>query len=303
MTCFPWPGLSENAARLYDSATGSLGLPTVTGRVFDLLHAPDRPRMSPQSSQWQERVVLAYIDEPPFGKTGPDGRALGCDVDLALIVLHAIGVKKVETHLATFAELLPGVASGRWTINVPLFVTPERAASVSFSRPVWALHDGLIVPSGNPKKLASYRAIAEGHDTRLGVVTGQVQRDAAIRSGVAPVQIIEFATQHDVVEALLAGKIDAYASTAVGNRTFVRESANLGLLAVELDVSAASPEVAVPVGAFSFARSNIELRKRFDEYLAHYLGSQEHRERMASQGLSAREIDPISPSAGTSRLE
>jgi polar amino acid transport system substrate-binding protein len=209
------------------------------------------------------------------------------------VLLDDIGVERVETHLTTFAELLPGVAAGRWAINVPLFVTPERAALVSFSRPVWALQDGFIVRAGNPKNLDSYHSLADNKHARLGVVAGQVQHEAAVRVGVPAVRISQFATQQAVVQALLDGAIDAYARTAVGNRTFVRDFKNSALLAVELNGTAQSPEAAVPVGAFSFARTNVELRKRFDAYLALYLGSPVHRKPMASYGLSAREIDPI----------
>jgi len=239
------------------------------------------------------QAVLAYIDEPPFGRPGLDAKGTGCDVELARFVLHAIGIKEVVTHLTTFAELLPGVAAGRWTLNVPLFVTPQRAALVSFSRPVWALQDGFIVRAGNPKTLHSYSAVAAVGDARLGVVAGQVQHEAAARAGVPATRIDLFPTQEAVVQALVAGDIDAYASTAVGNRMFLRVLNNPALLAVELTNSVSLSATAVPVGAFSFARQNFVLRNRFDAYLAHYLGSSPHRELMARHGLSAREIDPV----------
>lgn len=240
-----------------------------------------------------QQVVLAYIDEPPFGRLGPDAKGTGCDVELARFVLREIGIKDVVTHLTTFAELLPGVAAGRWALNVPLFVTPERAAMVSFSRPVWALQDGFIVRAGNPKGLDSYDALAAVDGARLGVVTGQVQHEAALRAGVPSTRISLFSTQEAVVQALVAGSIDAYASTALGNRVFLRALNNPALLAVDLVNSASLPPATIPVGAFSFARENTALRHRFDAYLAHYLGSPGHRELMARHGLSAREIDPI----------
>ena len=155
--------------------------------------------------------------------------------ELAQFVLHAIGIKEVVTHLTTFAELLPGVAAGRWTLNVPLFVTPERAALVSFSRPVWALQDGFIVRAGNPKSLHSYSAVAAVGDARSGVVAGQVQHEVAARAGVPSTRIDLFPTQEAVMQALVAGDIDAYASTALGNRMFLRALNNAALLAVEFD--------------------------------------------------------------------
>lgn len=216
-------------------------------------------------------------------------------MELAFTALRAIGVERVETCLTTFAELIPGVAARRWDINVPLFVTAERSKTVAFSRPVWALRDGFIVAAGNPKGLRSYRSVAQAPDARLGVITGQVQHHAALQAGVLPRQIHQFETQHVAVEALRAGLIDAYVSTAVGNRTFVRERGDPGLQAVVLESDALTNEASPPVGAFSFALADAGLRERFDAYLEDYLGSPLHRERMAAHGLSASEIDPILP--------
>ncbi len=99
------------------------------------------------------KVTIAYIEEPPFGWTEADHAATGADIDLADAVLRAIGVTRVEHRLTTFSELLPGVEAGRWDMNVPLFVTPERANLVAFSFPVWAIGDGFLVLAGNPKAL------------------------------------------------------------------------------------------------------------------------------------------------------
>ena len=258
------------------------------------------PYQPPSNEAWRESVVLAYIDEPPFAKPEPKNGAVGCDVELAFTVLRAIGVKRVETCLTTFAELIPGVAARRWDINVPLFVTAERGKTVAFSRPVWALHDGFVVVAGNPKGLRSYRSLVQATDAQLGVITGQVQHHAALQAGVLPGQIRQFETQHIAVEALRAGLIDAYASTALGNRTLVRELGDPALQAVALEDDAPTIEKSPPVGAFSFAPADVELRERFDAYLAQYLGSPSHRERMAAYGLSASEIDPILPGSSPS---
>jgi polar amino acid transport system substrate-binding protein len=90
------------------------------------------------------RIVYAYLDEPPFGAPGPDGHAIGYDAELAEKVLRAIGVKHIDVVLVKFPELIDGVTSGRWTMNTGMFVTPERAQSVAFSRPIWALIDGFV---------------------------------------------------------------------------------------------------------------------------------------------------------------
>ncbi|AOI80578.1 transporter substrate-binding domain-containing protein [Burkholderia sp. NRF60-BP8] len=238
------------------------------------------------------KLTIAYIEEPPFGWTEADGTATGADLDLAGTILRQIGVTRIGYCPTTFGELLPGVEAGRWDMNVPLFVTPKRADTVAFSVPVWGIDDGFLVRPGNPKALRSYASIAERPDARLGIIAGQVQHDSAIASGVSRRQIVVFEQQADAIAAVLSGVIDAYASTALGNRIV---ASRIGRAMIE-DV-AHEPEVngnqrTPPLGAFSFNRENRDLLAAVNRRLRSYLGSPDHRARMAKFGLTAREIDP-----------
>ncbi|CAB3773616.1 transporter substrate-binding domain-containing protein [Paraburkholderia humisilvae] len=234
------------------------------------------------------KVSIAYIDEPPFYWTSREGFVTGSDIELADVVLRAIGVTSIEHHLTSFDAFLPGVRDGRWDMNVPMFVTAERAQHVAFSVPVWALGDGFVVHHGNPKTLTSYNAVAQRSDARLGLITGQVQLNSAKSAGVRDSQFVMFKDQPDAVAALRAGTIDAFAGTAVGNRAVA--SANRELEAVAHETSR---EKGVPVGAFSFNKNNPALLQAVNQQLRTYLGSADHRARMARYGLTKAEIDSI----------
>lgn len=236
------------------------------------------------------KVAIAYIEEPPFGWT-ESNQAVGADVELAEVVLRSIGVTHIEHHLTTFSELLPGLAAGRWDMNVPLFVTPERASQVAFSLPVWAIGDGFLVRSGNPKALNSYALLAEHHDARLGIIAGQVQRESARASGVSEDQIVIFEQQSEAIEALRSGTIDAYASTAMGNRILAGRIGGAVFEAVEHDTGKDDTQ-RPPTGAFSFNKNNGRLLNAVNEQLRLYLGSPDHRTRMSKFGITRKEIDP-----------
>ncbi|RQS35661.1 amino acid ABC transporter substrate-binding protein [Burkholderia sp. Bp8992] len=238
------------------------------------------------------KVTIAYIDEPPFGWTEPGGTASGADIELAGVVLRAIGVTQIEHRLTTFSELLPGVATGRWDMNVPLFITPERARSVAFSVPVWGIGDGFLVRAGNPKGLSNYASLAKRSDARLGIIAGQVQHDAAKEAGVSESQIAVFAQQADAIDAVLSGAIDAYASTALGNRIVADRMGDSALEAVPHEPEADGRQQRLPLGAFSFNRQNNALLNAVNRQLRSYLGSPDHRARMAAFGLASNEIDP-----------
>ncbi len=230
-------------------------------------------------------VRVAYVEEPPFYSTGPDGSAIGADIELADIVLRAVGAASIEFISTSFGELLTGVSAGRWEMNVPIFVTPERAQVVAFSRPVWALADGFVVRPGDPKGLTSYRAVAESADALLGVIPGQVQLEAARAAGVAESRLVRFADQPAAVAALLSGEIDAFAATALGNRAIIESHPGLEGLTLDSSVTGA------PLGAFSFSKTNHRLLDAVNGELRAYLGSDSHRRRMAQYGFGAPEID------------
>jgi polar amino acid transport system substrate-binding protein len=227
-------------------------------------------------------IRVAYVEEPPFYWTAADGSATGADIDLARTVLPMIGESSIEFVTVAFDELLVGVADGRWDMNVPIFVTPERASRVTFSVPVWSLGDGLVVRAANPKQLVSYASVASHGTARLGVIPGQVQVDAARAAGMRPDQIVEFAGQSEAVDALLEGTIDAFAATALGNRAIVATRPQLE----SVDFAGAGA-----LGAFSFAPARTALIDDVNRALGRYLGSDDHRARMAAYGLTRSELD------------
>ncbi|HVV05949.1 MAG TPA: transporter substrate-binding domain-containing protein, partial [Puia sp.] len=165
---------------------------------------------------------------------------------------------------------------------------------VAFSIPVWSLGDGFVVYQGNPKVLTSYQAVAKNSNARLGVIPGQVQFDAAKKAGLGESQLVIFNNQPDAVAALLAGKIDAFAATAVGNRAIVKANPTLEAIPLENKKDGKSP-----VGAFSFSKSNHTLLQAMNTQLYQYIGSADHRARMAKYGITKTEIDSVVPDKGT----
>ena len=233
-------------------------------------------------------VVFAYLDEPPFCAPAAGG-PVGCDVEVAFSVLRAIGVERIETRLVTFAELLPGVAGGAWHINTPLFVTEERARLVDFSRPVWSLADGLMVRVGNPKHLTSYQALAAHADARLVVVADQVQEQRALAAGLGAARVLRVATQPEAVAVVRDGRADAYASVAMAHRGFLRAAPDARLEVVDF----ATDGGAMAEGAYSFAKTNVDLKRAFDGALQRYLGSPEHRAIMRRYDFTDADIDRV----------
>jgi polar amino acid transport system substrate-binding protein len=91
-----------------------------------------------------------------------------------------------------------------------------------------------------------------------------------------------------VIDALLAARIDAYASTALGNRILAERIGPCRVAAVAHALNQ-SPAV----GGFSFGKHEASLRDAVNQELRRYLGSDDHRQRMAKYGFTRDEIDPV----------
>ena len=135
-------------------------------------------------------MKFAWLTEPPFCFRDAGGVVRGCDVELAELVAGRLGLGFAPVE-DSFAELLPGLAGGRWRMTTGLFVTEERQKLALFSRPIWALADGLLVRRGNPLGLSGYASVA-GAGAVLAVIRDQVQHRSALDLGVAEGRIRVF---------------------------------------------------------------------------------------------------------------
>ncbi|WP_245451789.1 transporter substrate-binding domain-containing protein [Mesorhizobium waimense] len=232
---------------------------------------------------------FAFLQEPPFCFTDASGVLRGCDAMLAERVCQLLELETFSPVETEFAELLPGLASGRWEMTTGLFISDERQTLVDFTRPIWVLQDGLLVAKGNPRAFDGYRAVAKDHSALIGVISGQVQHQTALQNGVPPERISIFATQSEAADAVAAGVVHAYASVAMAHRGYLGRHPDAPLAVI--DVPAAEKQPAA--GAFALAKGNAALRQRIDSCLGDLLGNSWHREMMREYGFSDADIDRL----------
>lgn len=235
--------------------------------------------------------MVAYLDEPPYFMPVPGSTPTGCDIELTTTVLGALGVSEIEYTLTTFGELIDGVRTRRWHLNTPMFITPERAKLVRYSRPVWAAIDSFIVRSDDDRGFASYEAIAADDSIRLAAVTGQIQLATALRVGTPTDRIVEFHDQDTAARAVLDGEVDASVSTAPGNAAYVARLGDPRLRSVPDE--RASERGGLALGAFSFSLDSHGLADAFDQQLGETLGTDEHLSMMRSYGFDETALRPV----------
>ena len=232
-------------------------------------------------------MKFAYLIEPPFNYVDKHGQVTGCDVELANYVCTQIGQDSFEPIETEFAELLPGVATGRWKMTTGLFATSERKKTASFSRPVWALADGILVKENNPLGLDGYRSIADSPECVLAVIRDQFQHRSAVEFDVPESRILVFETYKQAALAVQQGRADAYASVGRAHTGYIELNPDIKLENIPVPASEKQPAF----GCFAMARSDNAFRQTVNEILDDYTGSPQHRALMTGFGFAASEID------------
>ena len=239
-------------------------------------------------------MKFAYLIEPPFNYLDRAGCITGCDVELAKHVFSELGIKEFELVETEFAALLPGLGKGRWRMTTGLFGTRERRQRAQFSRPIWALPDGILVAKGNPLRLTGYNALARNQDARLAVIRDQFQHRSAVEFGVGEDRITVFETYTAAAKAVLEGRVDAYASVSRAHAGFMEQNPDwpLDLVVVPGD------EKPPALGSFAFALDDTHLRQDVDAVLSEFLGTKDHRDMFAAFGFSDEEVDLVTTYQG-----
>ena len=234
-------------------------------------------------------MKFAYLIEPPFNFIDANGRVTGCDVELARHVFSELGIADFEPVETEFAELLPGLTNRRWRMTTGLFETKERRRIARFSRPIWALPDGLLVQRGNPRGLTGYKAVAECRDARLAVIRGQFQHRSAVEFGIAEDRIDIFETYTQAAMAVREGRVDAYASVGRAHSGFIEQHQDWALEVVVIS----NKEKPAAFGSFAFNPRDTTLLNEVDDILGRFLGTETHRTMVATFGFFSEEVDLV----------
>ena len=236
---------------------------------------------------------VGYADEAPFAYVNPKtGKLTGESPAVLRVVMAKLGIKHLKGVLTNFGSLIPGLEAHRFDIIAAgMYITPARAREVLFSNPTFALGDGFVVRKGNPLDLHTFADAACSAGIRLGVVGGAQEYQYALESGVKPAQISGFPSAPEALAAVEAGRVDAYAGTALTVRRLVR-------LAHNPDIAVARPfhnpvihgRTVLGYGAFAFRRRDIRLCRAVNKILAKFVNTKQHLQLVKRFGFTKADL-------------
>jgi polar amino acid transport system substrate-binding protein len=225
---------------------------------------------------------IGYANETPFAYTLPDGRVTGESPEIIRAVAGKIGAKKIDTVLAEWGALIPGLQAGRFdVIAAGMYITPERAQQVLFTDPHYQLRDTLLVARGNPKQLTSYAAIAKNSGSSLAVMSGTAQYAYARQAGIPEARILQVPTTIAQLQAVRTHRADA----AAGTQLSMKALAAKGGKSVEAINNFNDDAAHTGYGAFAFRKQDKDLRDAVNAALKPWLGTEAHLKLVAPFGF------------------
>ena len=238
------------------------------------------------------KIRVGYANEAPYAWLDPaTGTLTGEAPAIARAVLAELGIGEIEGVLTEFGSLIPGLKAGRFDIIAAgMYVLPVRCREIAFSNPTYSVGESFVVASGNPRALHSYADVARNTEATLGVVAGAVQLQYGLDSGVPRERIVVFPDAPSALEGVIAGRIDAYAATALTVNDLLRRA---GAGAVERADPFSDPvvkgETVRGYGAFGFRKNDQALVAAFNAALEKLIGTPRHAELVRPFGFTERE--------------
>ncbi|MES0033567.1 transporter substrate-binding domain-containing protein [Mesorhizobium sp. M0040] len=216
-------------------------------------------------------VRIGFSNVPVYGFLDQKGQPKGFANVIALDVLKRMGDTNVETTVTDWGGLIPGLQANRYDlITGGMYILNVRCKSIIFSEPIAKTGVAFIVPTGNPKKINTYRDIAEKGSVVVTYSESSTIADAK-KEGIAEDKIMEVPGPTEVLASVKAGRADAGSMTYFEAKSMAEQS-NGTIQATDPD---ALPEWTQNWVGIGFRLDDADFVIKFNEALRKYLGSEE----------------------------
>jgi polar amino acid transport system substrate-binding protein len=231
--------------------------------------------------------------ERPYAYVDGSGRVTGAQPEVARTVLGRMGVGGLEAVQVRFADLVPGLREGLFDlVAAGMTITPERCGLVAFSRPDFVAPPAFLVPDGNPRGIGTFQGVGRAEVT-LAVLDGSAELGYARSAGIAPERLHVVDSQGALFRAVVDGRAQAGALTAVSLRDELRRNPGAGVEITRPVEPTVEGRTVVPAAAFAVRTGEDDLLSAFDAELTALQDSGEWERLTDPFGLGAENLpDP-----------
>ncbi len=211
-------------------------------------------------------VNVAVANEIPYGYMNASGEAEGAGPTVAKAVLKRLGINDIQWVVTQFGSLIPGLKAGRFDmVAAEMAIRPERCKQVIYSEPNTSYGEGLLVKSGNPDNIHSYKAFAD-NGKKVAIMAGADQLDMLQKLGVPESSMVTMNSNADAISTVSTGRAAAYAATGLTASNLAKKSDAVALADPFEDPVIDGKEVR-SWGGFTFAKDSMGFRDAFNKEL------------------------------------
>ena len=157
-----------------------------------------------------ELIIGTSGDYPPFTAKAKDGKLMGLDIDLGMLIADVMEVK-AKTVQMPFAELLPALQSGKIDIIISaMTIVPKRNLKVAFVGPYFISGQSLMTTKMTAMSVENLNDINKPDFTLA--VPGGTTSELIAKKNVPKAQIKVAKDMNEAVKMLLDGKVKAVMS-------------------------------------------------------------------------------------------
>lgn len=206
--------------------------------------------------------------ERPYGYVDGSGRITGAQPEVARAVLARLGVGGLSAVQVRFADLVPGLRDGQFDlVAAGMTITPERCGLVAFSRPDFVAPPAFLLPEGNPRGIGTFQGVARS-GVVLAVLDGSAELAYARAAGIGDDRLLVVDTQSGLFRAVVDGRAQAGALTAISLRDELRRNPGTGVEITRPFEPTLGGRTVVPAAGFAMRTGDDDLRAAFDAELA-----------------------------------
>lgn len=228
-------------------------------------------------------VRVAIGNEPPYTELKSDGSVSGAAPDVARAVFKKLGIDKLEPVVSEYGAMIPGLQAGRFdAVTAGLFMKPQRCNAVAYSEPVLCDAEAFLVKKGNPKKLTTFKSIAESDDATIGAPGGGTEERLSLEAGVPRNRVIVVPDTQSGLTMLQQGRIDVYSLPVLSINALAEKAGG------DVEVVAPVEDSPIACDGAAFRKDQTALRDAFDKGLAELKESGEFAQLIEPYGFSAK---------------
>lgn len=204
---------------------------------------------------------VAIANEPPYTQVDADGTVTGCEPDVCRAVCKRLGIDDIQGIVTPYNGMIPGLQAGRWdAITAGLFMKESRCAEVLYSDPVIVSTESFGVVTGNPKGIHTIQDVIDNPDLKIEVLPGAFEEGILKEAGVPDSQMIKINDNRSGIEAVVAGRADAFLLPTLSLRALAEGQEGF-------EVTDPIPDAPKTGSGAAFRKSDDAFVKRYNEEL------------------------------------